>query len=195
MIAGSIVVASKAPQANERYHHRVPSVDTVDVEEFSAHFRNLRLPMGLNVDDVRISGRSLRLQSDPFSVEAPEAGILEVFVSEASLAAFLDEKAPAGLKRFSVSGRNGKLHVHAVKKVIVDLQATAVCTLRLEQNRKLFVQIETVDVAGAGIKHLIEAQLEKINPVIDVADFPLPATLESVAVEQGGIVLRGRISP
>lgn len=151
--------------------------------------------MGLHVDEVRIAGHTLRLERDPFLLVAPEPGKLEVFVSDASLAKFLEHMSPAGLKKFQVSAKEGKLYIQAVKTVILDLKASAVCTLRIEDKRRLFVAIETVEVAGAGIKNLLEAQLAKINPIIDVAMFPFQATLDTVSLATGGITLHGRISP
>lgn len=128
-------------------------------------------------------------------ITVAEPGTLEVFVSEASLASFLDTQAPAGLKNFKVQARDGKLFVHAVKTVIVDLKASAVCSLVIEDWRKLIVVLESVDVAGAGIKNLIQAQLDKINPIFDLSDLPVNGALETISMEKGGVVLFGSVSP
>lgn len=173
----------------------VPHDDKLDVGEFSIHLRNVVLPMGLTVDDVRLAGRGLHLEKKPFVARIPEPGQMEVFVSQESLAKFLDAQAPAGLRNFSVQARDGKLFVNAVKTVLVDLKASAVCTLRIADGTKLMVDLQSVDVAGAGIKTLLQSQLDKLNPVLDAADFPIDATLNSVTIDRGGVVLLGQVSP
>jgi len=151
--------------------------------------------MGLKVDDVRLAGKGLHLERDPFVINVPQPGRLEVFVSEASLATFLDAQAPAGLKNFRVQAKNGKLFVQAVKTVLVDLKANAVCSLVIEDQRKLLVVLESVDVAGAGIKNLIQTQLDKINPIFDLSVLPINGAIETVSMDNGGVILLGSVSP
>lgn len=172
----------------------MPHEEKLDVGEFSAQLKNVSLPMGLKVDEVRLTGQGLHLERKPFVLTVAEAGVMDVFVSEASLAAFLEEKSPAGLRKFQVRAKEGKLYVDAVKTVLVDLKATAVCELRIEEGARLMVDILSVDVAGAGIKNLLQAQLDKINPIIDASDFPFPVVLESVKAEDG-VILTGKVSP
>ncbi|MGV3618269.1 MAG: DUF2993 domain-containing protein [Fimbriimonas sp.] len=175
----------------------MPSNDTLDVGEFTAHLREIVLPMGLRVDDVRIHGVGLHLERTPFSARLQAPGRLEVFVSEASLAAFLEAQAPAGLRDFKVEARDGKLYVKAVKTVIVAIPATAVCALRIEDRRRLMVDLESVEVAGGtSIKTLVQNQLDRINPIVDAADLPMvQATLDEVRMERGGVILTGQVQP
>jgi hypothetical protein len=118
-------------------------------------------------------------------------------VSEASLAAFLEAQAPAGLRDFKVEARDGKLYVKAVKTVIVAIPATAVCALRIEDRRRLMVELESVEVAGGtSIKTLVQNQLDRINPIVDAADLPMvQATLDEVRMEGGGVILIGQVQP
>lgn len=173
----------------------MPHEDKLDVGEFTAHLRNVMLPMGLRVDEVRLAGKGLHVERKPLVVTVAEPGQMEVFVGEESLAAFLDAKSPAGLRNFKVQARDGKLFVQAVKTVIVDLSATAVCSLRIEGGRLLMVDILSVDVAGAGLKGLLTSQLDRINPILDAAEFPIDVTLDSVTADNGGVLLFGRVSP
>jgi hypothetical protein len=175
----------------------VPSNETLDVGEFTAHLRDIVLPMGLRVDDVRLYGRGLHLVREPFSAQLPTPGKLEVFVSEASLAEFLERQAPAGLKDFKVEARDGKLYVKAVKTMIVAIPATAVCTLRVEDKKRLMVELESVEVAGGtSIKTLVQNQLDRINPIVDADDLPMvKATIEEVRMERNGVILTGQVIP
>ena len=178
----------------EPVRYAVPHEQKVDVGEFSAQLRNLVLPMGLKVDEVRLTGEGVHFERKPFVFTVAKPGEMQVQVSEASLAEFLDGKSPAGLRKFQVRAEDGKLYVDAVKTVLVDLKASAVCALRIEEGSRLMVDILSVDVAGAGIKNLLQAQLDKINPIIDAADFPFPVILESVTAHEG-VTLTGKVSP
>ena len=168
---------------------------TLDIESFDANLRGLILPMGLRVDSVKLSGQDLRLSHKPFEAAVEEPGRLEVFVTVGDLAAFLNKTSPNGLKNVAVEGKNGVLHIRATKTVLIDVKAYAVCSLRIVDSQKLYVDLESIDIMGAGPKQLMQSQLDKINPVVDVADFPVEATLETVKVSPEGIVLLGRVAP
>lgn len=173
----------------------VPKNETLDIGEFTAHLRSIVLPLGLRVDDVRIYGKALHLEQEPFSATLPEPGKLEVFVSETSLAEFLERQSPAGLKNFRVEARDGKLFVNAVKTIIVSIPATAVCRLKIVNQRQLFVELESVEVGGgASIRTLVQNQLDAINPIVDIADIPMVrASLDEIRMENGGVILVGRV--
>ena len=168
---------------------------TLDIESFDANLRGLVLPMGLRVASVKVTGQGLNLSHDPFGAEIGEPGRLEVFVSEQDLGDFLNKMSPAGLKNVVVEAKNGVLHIRATKTVLIEVKAYATCSLRIVESKRLFVDLESIDIMGAGPKQLIQTQLDKINPVVDVDDFPVHATLEVVQVSQGGILLHGRVSP
>lgn len=173
----------------------MPHQDTLDVAEFSAHLKGVTLPLGLIVDDVRIAGQGIHLEREPFVAKLSAPGRLEVFVSVTALAKFLEAQAPAGLKDFRVEGKDGKLVVRASKTVIVPIPATAVCALRIENGRQLFVELESVEVAGgASIRNLVQNQLDRINPLVDAADLPMvKATLDQVRIEPNGVILSGSV--
>ena len=168
---------------------------SIEIGQFDATLRGLILPMGLRVDSVKIFGRDLTISHDPFSSKSDEKGKLEVFVSEGDLTAFLAKMPQTGLKNVSVEAKDGSLHIRATKTMIIDVKAYAVCSIRIADGSKLFVDLESVEVMGVGPKQLIQSQLDKINPVLDTADFPIKATMDSVEVAQGGILLRGWLDP
>jgi len=167
----------------------------VRVGKFGASFDQLTLPMGLMVDHVLIEGAEATIQSDPFQIRLKEPGTIEAHVSERNLAAFLNKEAPGGLRDFEISIRDGKLFVNATAKMIFDIKAEAVCTLRLVDGTQLFVDLESVEMFGVGAKSLVEQQLAKINPVLNAADFPLKVVLTSVEATDGEVILRGTASP
>lgn len=167
----------------------------VEVGPFAFNFKDILLPMGLNVANVDIQGLGGTLDSKPFSLTLVQPGNMVANVEEADLASFLEKQAPAEMHGFSVRAEGGKLHVRAKKTVLVDLKVTAVATLRIVEGRQLWIDVESVDVMGTGAKHFVQSQIAKINPVLDASDLPVDATLESVEVGNGRVVLRGTVAP
>lgn len=168
---------------------------TFEVASVDVNLRGLILPMGLRVDSVKLSGDGLQISYSPFKASSKEPANLEVFVSEQDLSSFLNNMPNLGLKNISVEAKDGTLHIRATKTVLIDVKAYAVCSLRIQNSSKLFIDLESVEILGVGPKHLIQSQLDKINPIVDVEDFPIQATLDSVEISNGGIILRGRAEP
>jgi hypothetical protein len=167
----------------------------LDVGKVNAVFRELLLPMGLLVDVVEVEAEGLHFETEPFQASVRQPGSFEVFVGERSLAKFLNQKAPAGIKNFEIEAVPTKLNVTATVKMIIELGASAVCTLRIVDQRFLYVDLESVNVMGAGATSLVSTQLEKINPVLDVEEFPVRATLDEVHIVEGGVRLKGTVAP
>lgn len=167
----------------------------VEVGPFAFSVKDVLLPMGLNVASVEVQGFGATLDSKPFAMTLPQPGTMEAHVGEADLAAFLEKQAPGGMHEFSVQAEGGKLHVRAKKTLLVDLKVTAVASLRIVDGKEMWIDVESVDVMGAGAKNLVQSQIAKINPVLDANDLPVDATLDSVEVGDGRVVLRGTVSP
>ncbi len=165
------------------------------VDQFDVCLEGLVVPMGLKLDTVHIRGKSLTIQSHPFEATAPEPGAMEVTCSAANIAAFLEKESPAGLRDFKVGLRDGKMYISAVKNMIVDIKANAVCSLKVVDGTKLFVELESVDAMGVGAKGLVQSQLERINPVLDTADLPLEATISEVETDNDCLIVRGTVAP
>ncbi|HSI72130.1 MAG TPA: LmeA family phospholipid-binding protein [Fimbriimonas sp.] len=173
----------------------MPENHIVDVGFIQANFRDLVLPMGLRVDTVKISADGLHFETEPFLATVKQPGTFEVFVSDASLSEFLNKKTPGNVKKFRVTSKNGKLDVQASVVMLIELPATAICTLRIVEQRYLYVDLESVNVMGAGATSLVQSQLEKINPVLDVEEFPVRASLNRVDIVEGGVLLLGTVAP
>lgn len=168
--------------------NRELAIESVDVS-----VKGLILPMGLRIERVTIHGTDLSCSHSPLSVSSKTPGSLEVFVSSSDLTEFLNRTAGTGLKSISIEAKDGALHVNAVKTVLIDVKAYAICGLRIENHQRIFVDLQTIEIMGVGPKQLIQSQLDKINPVVDTADFPIPALLDTVEIIEGGIVVRGRV--
>jgi len=153
------------------------------------------LPMGLKVAAIKLTAANVAVYGKPFSFASDEPGTFQASVTEADLAAFLEKQAPVGLKKFKVRAADGKLYIDAVKSMIIDVPAKAVCTLRIEGGTKMYVDIESVEISGVGAKNLVQSQLDQINPVLDVAELPIRATLQTIDTVDGAVVLKGVATP
>jgi hypothetical protein len=151
--------------------------------------------MGLVVDDVRIEGANATIDTHPFAVHLEQPGHVEAHVAALDLAAFLDAKAPGGLKDFGIAIREGKVYVEATARVIVEVRAKVVCTLRIHEKKQLFVDLESVDVMGIGAKGMVQGQLDQINPVLDASQFPLNVEFEEVIADHDRLILKGAAAP
>ena len=171
------------------------SHSAVEVAVLSARLNGFRLPMGLVISLVEVQGKGLFIQKRPFVIRLSEPGSFEAHVTDADLADFLNGKSPGGLKGFKVSSSKGVLTIEAVKSMLVEVPVKATCHLRIHQGQQLFVELESVEVMGAGAKNLVKSQLDKINPVLDMAEFPVDGSLLSVNSDAGVTILRGEVAP
>lgn len=174
----------------------MPDSKTLDVGHVAARLLSVTLPMGLVLDEVIVQGEGLHLEKEPFSLTLAQPGSLEVRLGADSLAAFLEKKAPGGLSGFQVQIRGGEIVVNARANIIISINVGAVCKLRVEEGAKLYVDLVRVEaIGGSGAHNLVQRQLDSINPVMDAADLPLDARIETVEMENDWIVLRGKIAP
>ncbi len=171
------------------------SQQRVEVGPFAFNFKDILLPMGLNVANVDVQGFGGTIVAKPFSLQLVQPGTMKADVEEADLASFLEKLSPGGLHEFSISAQGGKLSVRAKKTVLVDLKVSATATLRIKDGKQLWIDVESVDVMGAGAKNLVQGPIDKINPVLDAADLPVDATLTSVEIADGRVTLYGTVEP
>ena len=165
------------------------------VEAFTATFEGVRLPIGLVVKTLMLTGTGIKITKHPINVSVTSPAKFEATVDEASIVAFLTKKAPGGLKEFEVELKNGSIHVRAVLKILVELRAAAVCRLVIKDGRQLVVELDSADVLAVGAKSLIKGQIDQLNPIFEVEQLPLPTVLEAVSVEDGLIRLTGTVMP
>ncbi len=172
---------------------KMPARQPLDVETLEATLTSLTLPIGLTLDRVTIHGHGIHLDSDPFEFTLKKPGKLEVTVSTTSIASFLNTKAPSKIKDFEVAIDDGRLLVMANAKLVVTIKVVAECAFEIVGKSQLFVRLKSVGKLGSAVQKLVQRQLDDINPVLDVKDLPIEATLESIELKHGHITIRGDI--
>jgi hypothetical protein len=167
----------------------------VKVGAIRTHLDDVLLPIGLVLGSVDIEGEDVRVQSHPITVTMQKRAHFEAKLRASDLAAFLNEKRPEGLKNFRVHTSNGHIHVDFSKTILMDVPVKAVCKLRIHQHTQIFVEVVSIDVMGSGATNFLQSQVEKINPVLDADDFPVDATFEHISIEEGVVVVKGKMAP
>ncbi len=152
--------------------------------------------MGLVLDEIIVEGERLELGTEPLSLSMPRPGSLEVRLTEDSLARFLNEKAPAGLKEFKVRLADGVIQIEATASLIISVKIGATCRLTIENESKLVVELVRMDaIGGSGMQNIVQRQLDAINPVLDADHLPVAATFKSVEIDQQLLVVYGTVAP
>jgi hypothetical protein len=168
----------------------------IQIGSIEANLRNLRLPIGLNIDEVYVDAESLRWSGSTDQLPTLERPAdFTVIVKAPSIAAFLEQIKPAGLSNFVVDVRDGAIHSSAEKKVIISIPATAVVQLAIRGDQELILNLLSAEALGAGVKTLVQTQLEELNPIFDGADFPVDVRFKEVFHESGQVRVIGTLTP
>lgn len=162
------------------------------VGNLSATLTGAELPVGLTLDKIELGGQGIHLAQNPFEFNLKEAGLLRVEVSQASISAFLNHRAPTALSGFNVEIAGGALNVAATANVLLPIRVNATCTLEIEDKRRLYVRLSSVGGLDM-VKGLVQAQLDQVNPVFDVDQFPIATEIDKVTLEEGLIRVEGRL--
>lgn len=160
---------------------------------WAATFADVETSVGLSISELTLQADATEIATDPFSVNMDPAE-LEAKITAEAVAAFLEQKAPGGLQRFAVQIENGTVTVEASARVIVEIRARVVCTLRLVDGKQIWVDLASADGVPSPVRGLVESNLAKVNPVFDTAELPLDVTLTSIEAEDGTILLKGTAS-
>lgn len=166
------------------------------IGSLEAVFRSVRLPVGLVIDELRIEGDDPECTFDPFRLHLDHPGKLQVTLGEAAVSRFLNEQAPGGLRDFIVTMKSGQIVVQATARVLIDIRATATCTLRIVEGKCIYVDLEALDsVGGSAARGLVEGQLAKINPIVDARHYPLDIVLTRIEISDGRVDVFGTVAP
>ena len=95
----------------------------------------------------------------------------------------------------SVIVRPHGIIVEASVSILIRIGGTATCRLKIEDEKRLLVELVSAEFLGVGASGLIQNQLEKLNPVLDTDDLPLPVALKEVRLEQGVLRIFGTALP
>jgi hypothetical protein len=167
----------------------------LDIGSGQAIFKDIKLPMGLRVDEIRLNLEHARIRHDPMRIELDKPAGVQARITEANLAAFLEEQAPGGLRSFEVELANGTIRASATAQVVIPIRGMAICTLEVKNEAQLFVRLESISPPVGIARNMFEAQLEKINPVLDVQELPLKVRLLGTQIDNGLLVLRAEAMP
>jgi len=173
----------------------MPSTETLDFDAMYCAFKRVKLSMGLVVDEVRITSKGAHLVREPFALTVDEPAAIEAELLQDDVQEFLAKTAPGGLQRFTVKMDNGEILVNAMMQVLVPVPVSAVCTLRIDEGKRLFIDLKSVNVLGGAPKSLVQKQLDAINPVFDLDSLPISGNLDSVEVADGKALLKGKVEP
>lgn len=161
----------------------------MQIKSLAAMGLELTLPNGLTLDRIEVETGEADGTYPPLALNLSKPLDFKVWVSAENIADFMDKKGIGGLKDIKVVCTDGHVSVEATAKVIVEIRATAVCTLRIVNGTQLFVDLESVSVPIA--RNVIEGQLAKSNPILDLAEFGFQLQMTSVEVENGAVQVQG----
>ncbi len=168
---------------------------SVGIGRFEAELFDVELPLGLKVQSVHITGESVQISHPPFKLVAPNPAKVRIVVLEAAITEMLANNTSLGLKKIQVRLADGRVHVDAAITILVELSLTAVCTLRVVDESKIYIDIESVKAHGVGIKQLVTSRLETLNPVLDAKMLPIPAKLHRLEIGDRKLTAWGEVSP
>lgn len=167
---------------------------TVRLDQLHAIAEGLVLPNGMKVDRLTLELGPATCITKPLSFRLPQPGSVEVLLTAFSVAAFLEEMAPGGLRQFSVTCENDVITVNAIARILLEVPVTAVCRLDIVDGKELWVRLETAQVVGGDAKKLVSGQLDRINPIFSTDELPFPMTMDRVSVRDGAVYLNGTAS-
>ena len=169
--------------------------ETLDFAGMYAAFKRVKVHIGLIIDEVRISGKSAHFVREPFSMQLDEPAEIEADILQRDVQSFLATTVKGGLQNFKFRMEDDKVYVDAVMQILLPVPVSAVCRLRIDQGRRLFIDLDSVSVLGGAPRSMVQKQLDAINPVFDLGTLPVDGMLDSVDIANGKATLKGHLSP
>lgn len=169
--------------------------ETLDFAGMYAAFKRVKVHIGLIVDEVRISGQAAHFVREPFSITLDEPAQIEADLLQRDVQAFLAATVTAGLRDFAVRMEDDKMYVDATMQILVSVPVSAICTLRIDGGKRLFIDLESVSMLGGAPKSMVQKQLDAINPVFDLNTLSIDGGLDSVEISKGKATLKGHLAP
>ncbi len=153
----------------------------------------ITLPIGLVVDMFELKSGAIRANLNPFHLHLEHAAEFVARVTALQIAEFLEKKHKGGIREYQVQIQDGKLFVSGKIKMVVDMKVSAVCTLRIENSNKLFVDLISLSIPGNLAKAKVQKELEKANPLLDLDEIFPTAELSSLSLENDFVEIYGTI--
>lgn len=153
------------------------------------------LPVGLVVRSFSVEGANVRMDTDPFRLHLDEPGRVEAVVDEKDIQKLVQSRAGDQLRDLVIRLQPERIEATATVQVVFAIRATAVLTLRIVEETKLFVDVQSVNVMGAAGQNLVQKQLDAMNPLLDTTTFPLAVRLRHVEVREKELRLTGSVAP
>ena len=151
------------------------------------------LPIGLRLDEVLLEVHDASFETDPWRIVVSEPGRAVVRISQESFAAYLEGQSPAGASGFKVDASDGVIKIAASAKMVMQINVLIACRVEVVGGKQINFLLEGVSPPIA--QSMLQAQLEKLNPIIDVSGLPLELTIDEATVADGWIELRGGVLP
>ena len=151
------------------------------------------LPIGLRLDEVLLEARDAVFETDPWRIVVSEPGRAVVRISQESFAAYLEGQSPAGASGFKVEVADGLIKIAASATLVIQINVLIACRLEVVGGKQINLLLEGVSPPVA--QGMLQGQLEKLNPIIDLAGLPLNLTIEEAVVADGWIEIRGSVLP
>ncbi len=167
-----------------------PMENAIAVGHVSLNLTELTLPNGLRVDQIEANAAGMRISTNPVSAQTPEPGQITARVKEATLSEFLSTQLPSAVRQVDVQCVGGRIQVAVIAKVVFEIKALAMCRLEIVDEQQIFVRVESIDPGGP-IATLVEGQVDRVNPVFDARDLPVPTRLLRAESTEGELRVFG----
>jgi hypothetical protein len=162
----------------------------IQARSASFHATGILLPVGLELDSLSLTLGPFAVGLDPLDLNHGSPGTFEAVLRLAALAAFIEAKAKGAVRDVRVSPKGGDLEIQATAKMVLEVRIVLRCGLRIESGTRVFVDL--LDVSLPMARGLIQAELDKLNPVLDASALPLDVTLQEIVVSEEAAVLKGQ---
>lgn len=165
--------------------------DSIQIGAIEATIKWLMTPIGLLIDEVKVTGDSHTLNTD--DLEGTNFDLdFEATIYSKSIEVYLNKLEPAGLKDFEVEIKPDGLFIQAVKTVLLPISAKVHARLKVDNSTSISVEVVSAEAMGAGLKNMVASQIEQHNPIITTDIFPMKVTLEKLSHNDGCVTVSGR---
>ncbi|MBL8060544.1 MAG: hypothetical protein JNK63_07510 [Chthonomonas sp.] len=152
----------------------------VSADSLAAFAQNVKLPMGLVLDEVEVKAAGISFDGDASLLEPAQ---VIARISPESLTTFVAAQLPPIVQRVEIGFKEGLIVARVVVKLVVEVTATARLLPEIQDKKSLTLKL--VDFEGPAIaRGFLEKQIADRNPVFESASVPFPLDLDDVQVNE-----------